>query len=1050
MQPACTSLINSLWTTDARGLRTKLIEAAAGLLPLPDGAPCVEWMRSLHPDDGARLALVAAAAMQAQQGFRHEHRVLCSDHGTRWVVTTGIPRFGDEGQSEGYAGAVVDITEQQHGLERALRSEAEHRLMVDNSMDLIAHCGTDGRYIYVSPSYSQVLGWKAEEMVGQRVIDFLHPEEQAASSEGLRRIFMGEDRPNGVEVRKRHRDGQYIALGTKTRKVTDPGSGLIVGAVLVSRDITREKEMLKRIERMAEQNTALIENSPDIMMMLDLQGTVLHVNKAIEQIQGFRREELIGQPGSTFIRPEGRAQASEMLRLLNQGESHVSSNMPCLCSDGRTVLLESNLYRPHGSQQIYVAARDVTEKHGTRLALENAHARVQTILESINDGFFSVNKNWEITYANTLAAAFVGVDRDNAIGKVVWEVAAGLAESSVAPFYRRAMERRENTSFEALYEPAGVFVSARVYAHDEGLSIFFHDISERVKSDLIIRESEKRFRQTIEITPAGYVLADAAGIVQEVNPALCQLSGYARQELIGSHIAGILLSGGDDTALDAGRAGEQAHALETVIRHRQGHLVYALVNQTIERNADGQALSLTAFVTDITARKHAEARLEHLATRDVLTGLPNRAWLNQHLKTMLGQAHTHAATVLFIDLNRFKEVNDSMGHAAGDYLLQQVSARLQSCMRPGDVVARLGGDEFVVAANCAGPDAAAGIAQRLLAALKLPFYVDGLEMCIGASIGISLSADGVDTAEQLFQNADTAMYRAKAAGDSSYRFFEPEMSVEAKRRLQIEMAMRHALELDQFRVHYQPRIDLRSMRIRSMEALLRWNHPELGQIAPLEFIPIAEERGHIEAIGKWVLNEACREAKRLIDDYGIALHVSVNVSARQLRSADLVGEVEQALRESGLAADALELELTESALIEDIDQSAALLLRLKNLGVRVSLDDFGTGYSSLSYLKRFPVDVLKLDRSFLHAAPSCGGNGDFVKALIDMAHALGLTVVAEGIETGEVAETLRQADCDQGQGYLFAKPMAVADLEKWLQCELPGRIPLASAALAGR
>jgi diguanylate cyclase (GGDEF)-like protein/PAS domain S-box-containing protein len=679
---------------------------------------------------------------------------------------------------------------------------------------------------------------------------------------------------------------------------------------------------------------------------------------------------------------------------------------------------------------------DTTDRQQTRLALEQAHAHVRMILESIDDGFFSVNRKWEITYANTLAATFVGLERDAPIGKVLWDVAEGLAESPAAPIYRRAMETRESTSFEIFYEPVGVWTSVRIYAHEEGLSVFFQDISERVKSDQLVRESERRLRQMIEITPAGYVLTDAGGVIREANPALCQLSGYASSELVGQRVSDMLFQIDQDAAPDAGVPGQQAHVFETVIRHRLGHAVHALVNQTIERDDQGTPLTFSAFITDITERKHAESRLEQLATRDVLTGLPNRVWLNQHLKTILGKAgNTLPTTVLFIDLNRFKEVNDSLGHAAGDSLLQQVSQRLQSCMRPGDVVARLGGDEFVVTASCAGRDAAGAIAQRLLAALTLPFSVHGLEIHVGASIGISLTDQDSTTAELLFQNADTAMYRAKAAGDSAYQFFEPEMSLEVKRKLQLEVALRRALDLGQFELYYQPRVDLRTMRVQGMEALLRWKHPDFGQVPPLQFIPIAEERGHIVEIGRWVLREACLQTRRFRDRHGLKLHVSVNVSARQLQCGDLVADVEQALQASGLPPHALELELTESALIEDTEQSAMILRRLKQLGVTLSLDDFGTGYSSLSYLKRFPVDVMKLDRSFFHEQSFSSGNNNFVRAIIDMAHALGLTVVAEGIETEEVMDALREAACDCGQGYLFAKPLPLREFDKFLQCE---------------
>ena len=786
MQPP-TSFIARIWTTDPQGICTSAVDHEPDLLPpLMPGASLPDWLRGCGPD-GADAARFVADALVRRARFDHEVQVRGGDGTARRIVVSGLPC------AAGYSGAFADVTEQKAALDRALRSEAEHRLIVDHSLDLIAHCGIDGRYIHVSQSYETVLGRPAAAMIGQPSVSFLHPDDRHVAASLLARILAGEDIDEVIEVRKQHRDGHYIALGTKVRKVMDPATGTVYGAVLVSRDITREREMLHRVE--------------------------------------------------------------------------------------------------------------------------HAHAHVRTILESIEDGFFTVNRKWELTYANTLAEVFAGIEPGTSTGQVLWEVAPGLADTEIAGHYLRAMERRENTSFEAFYDPAGVWLSLRVYAREDGLSVFFHDISDR---------------------------------------------------------------------------------------------------------------------------KRAEERLEQLATRDDLTGLPNRAWLNGHLKAMLAQARSQAATtVMFIDLNRFKEVNDSLGHAAGDVLLQQVGQRLQSCMRPGDVVARLGGDEFVVAAHCTGRDAAAGIAQRLLKTLTVPFYIDGLEMCVGASIGISLSGQHGATADLLFQNADTAMYKAKALGESSYQFFEPEMSVEARRRLQIEAALRRALELGQFELHYQPRVDVRTLRLRGVEVLLRWTHPELGRVSPLEFIPIAEERGHIEAIGRWVLQEACREGKRLSDKYGTTLHVSVNVSARQLRTASLVAEVEQALRESGFPARALELELTESALIEDTEQSVDVLRRLKRLGVKLALDDFGTGYSSLSYLKRFPVDVLKLDRSFF-LEQSLDANGDqFVAALVHMAHALGLKVVAEGIETEDVMETLRGCRCDEAQGYLFARPMALADFDKFLQCEVP-------------
>jgi diguanylate cyclase (GGDEF)-like protein/PAS domain S-box-containing protein len=778
-------LLHLAWSTDADGLCAAPLAWCPGLLPDMAGRPLAAWMASVAATDGAALARELDGVLARRVPFECELDIACGDGRHRRVLVTGMPRERDGG----YAGALVDVTERHHALDDAQRAAATLRLMVDNATDLVAFCGLDGRYIDISSSFTRSLGWTREQLVGQPAIDFVHPDDHAHANDDMRRILAGESRPDAIELRKRDTQGRYLSMASKTRMVTDPATGDCLGAVFVSRDIAREKEMLRRLERMAEQNL--------------------------------------------------------------------------------------------------------------------------TLIESIDDGFFSVNAQWEIVYANHRAAAFAGVDRDEVIGKVVWDVDKGLAGSAVGEHLRTAMAQRTTVSFEAFYEPVGAWISERIYAHEEGLSVFFHDITER---------------------------------------------------------------------------------------------------------------------------KRAEARLEELATRDSLTGLPNRAWINRRVSDMLGTCHGET-TVFFIDLNRFKEVNDSMGHATGDRLLQQVGKRLQSCMRPGDVVARLGGDEFVVAASCAGREAAAAIARRLLDMMKLPFVADGMEMRVGASIGISLAGTDVTSTEALFQKADTAMYKAKALGDGSFQFFEPEMSLEARRRLQLEAALHRALEHRQFAVHYQPRVDLRSLRVRGVEALLRWEHPEFGRVPPLEFIPLAEERGQIGTIGHWVLGTACRDVKEINDRFGLVLHVSVNVSARQLCSPDLIGQVRDALAGSGLPPGALELELTESALIEDLDQSVQVLQGLKALGVRLSIDDFGTGYSSLSYLRRLPIDVLKLDRSFVAENP--GGDG-FVRALIDMAHVLDLSVVAEGIETTAAMEALRDATCDEGQGYLFARPMPLAGLEAFLATPAPG------------
>jgi PAS domain S-box-containing protein len=352
----------------------------------------------------------------------------------------------------------------------------------------------------------------------------------------------------------------------------------------LTRGVSREAELRVIVDNSID----LIAHSPDVIIMsLDLEGRILHANDALEKTTGYRPEEILGHAAMEYVSPEGRADASRDLMTLAQGEGYLSSTVAWLCKDDRALLLDWSLCRPSGSDLIYATARDITERQQTRLALEQAHAHVRTILESIDDGFFSVNRNWEITYVNTLAAAFVGLERHAPIGRVLWDVALGLAESPAAPIYQRAMETGESTSFDMFYEPAGVWTSVRIYPHDDGLSVFFQDISERVKSDQLVRESERRLRQMIEITPAGYVLTDAAGVIREANPALCQLSGYTSAQLIGQGISDMLFQIDQDATPDAGPPGQQAHVFETVIRHCHGHVVHALVNQTIERDDRG-------------------------------------------------------------------------------------------------------------------------------------------------------------------------------------------------------------------------------------------------------------------------------------------------------------------------------------------------------------------------------------------------------------------------------------------------------------------------------
>jgi diguanylate cyclase (GGDEF)-like protein len=446
--------------------------------------------------------------------------------------------------------------------------------------------------------------------------------------------------------------------------------------------------------------------------------------------------------------------------------------------------------------------------------------------------------------------------------------------------------------------------------------------------------------------------------------------------------------------------------------------------------------SLSAQIGQSFQRKLAEDQLRFIATHDSLTDLPNRSLFNERLRHALhqGTRYNRGIAVMFIDMDRFKVVNDSLGHGAGDRLLQDCAKRLTECLRESDTVARLGGDEFVVMVeNFTAPKDAIAIAQKILTGLARPFFVDGQEFLMSASIGISTFPDDGKDAETLLKNADIAMYRAKDQGRNNYQFYSAQMNKHTFERLAMESSLRRALERDEFLLHYQPKLDLRTGAIAGVEALIRWKHPDWGMVSPAQFIPLAEESGLIVQIGEWVLKTACDQSRAWREQGIPPMRVAVNLSARQFTQKTLVSDVAKTIAQSGLTPDCLELEITESLVMHNPEGAAETLHKLKAMGITLSIDDFGTGYSSLAYLKRFPIDCVKVDRSFIKDIPAEADDMAITKGIIALGHSLRLKVVAEGVETKEQQDFLRSNDCDEMQGFLFSKPLPADEVTALLK-----------------
>src|SRR3954451_1759401 len=482
--------------------------------------------------------------------------------------------------------------------------------------------------------------------------------------------------------------------------------------------------------------------------------------------------------------------------------------------------------------------------------------------------------------------------------------------------------------------------------------------------------------------------------------------------------------------------------LEHRILHCDGSIRWVWERGTGVADDQGRPIAIEGIVQDITERRLDQVRIEHQANYDTLTGLANRSLLQDRLQQALLTAASSGQrlAVAFVDLDRFKFINDSLGHHVGDELLKAVAARLKTCVRECDTVARLGGDEFVLLINGhTGPEHVSQMMEKMLAAVAQPWIIQQGEFLISCSIGVALHPDDGEEALTLLKHADSAMYRAKDNGRNNFQFFTRELNALMIEQLELETYLRRALERNQFVLRYQPRVNLATGQIVGAEALLRWRMPQRGTVAPMRFIGLAEETGLIVPIGKWVLHTACAQNKAWQDAGVPPIVVSVNVSPRQFRHENLVQTVAEVLRSTGLEPRYLELELTESMVMHDPPKLVAMLDELKELGVKIAVDDFGTGYSSLSYLKRFPVDRLKVDRSFVENMTTESDDATIVRTIIALGHNLGLKVVAEGVETAQQARALRAYQCDEAQGFLFARPVASRVLPRLITRSIPGQ-----------
>ncbi|WP_409488868.1 EAL domain-containing protein [Pseudomonas promysalinigenes] len=841
-------------------------------------------------------------------------------------------------------------------------------------------------------------------------------------------------------------------------------------AVILSiSDITSRKQVeLSLLERESFWSD-VVRTVPDQLYVQDvLSQRMIFSNRHLGQTLGYDRTQL-AQMGDRFWELLLHPEDSEHYRALRQQQRDLAPSQSLhtqlrfrhhdggwRCYEIREQVLtrdEEGLVT-----RIIGIGKDVTVQIEASQSLRDSEQRYRMLAESISDVIFSTDSRLQLNYLSPSVQAVLGYQAEwifaNGWQSIIANPAQLTGIYSLMERVSKALGDSELLERLRSQLPTQLFLFDCMRADGRKIPIELRlvlvwDDQQRFQGVLGVgrdisqqRRAEKDLRMAatvFEHSTSAILITDPAGYIVQANEAFSRVSGYAVSDVLDQLPAMLVVEDQQESHLRY--VLKQLHQRgswegEVWLKRRDGDRYPAWVGITAVLDDEGDLASYVCFFTDISERKASEQRIHRLAYYDALTHLPNRTLFQDRLHTALQQAERQKSWVvlMFLDLDRFKPINDSLGHAAGDRMLKDMALRLLACVDEDDTVARMGGDEFTLllqprATRDMALNRAIHVAENILGGLVRPFVLEGREFFVTASIGIALSPQDGNELSQLMKNADTAMYHAKERGKNNFQFYQTEMNASALERLELESDLRHALEQNEFILYYQPQFSGDGKRLTGAEALLRWRHPTRGLVPPGDFIPVIEELGLVVDVGDWVLREASRQLKHWHKNKVRVPKVSVNISARQFSDGQLGTRIATILEETNLPPACLELELTESILMREVDEAMQILASLKNLGLSIAVDDFGTGYSSLNYLKQFPIDVLKIDRTFVDGLPEGEQDAQIARAIIAMAHSLNLAVIAEGVETHEQLEFLREHGCDEVQGYLFGRPMPAHQFE---------------------
>jgi diguanylate cyclase (GGDEF)-like protein/PAS domain S-box-containing protein len=946
-----------------------------------------------------------------------------------------------------------------------LQQTAEYALDICEEMSVSIVATTPGGHILSSNQATcQLLGYSKKELLGKQIAGLFHkPTESSAPGLELANLT-AEGSVRNVEKVYLSKQGKKIIVLLSISTIRD-GKGEVSGKLYVAQDITDSKRAERDLRRSEKKFRQLVE-TVNAAAFIYQRRQLRYVNSQTEALTGYTREELLGLDLYDFIHPDFRSTVKKWGKSRQPRDSAASKyEVRILTKTGETRWIEAtvDIIKFERKASILVTAFDISDRKLAELELETSLSLLQATIESTADGILAVDGGGKVVSFNRKFAQmwdlpdFLLNSRDSnqilgfGINQLKYpEIFLNRAkELSALPAAESfdIIEFKDGRIFErySLPQQTGGKITGRVFS--------FRDVTERLQSEEKLRKSEERFHLLTRATNDAVWDFNQSRNEYWLSEEFEKVFGYKLNESQTIQLESWWLNVHPEerervmsSFNETMRGNAHCWSEEYSFRRADGGYVFVLDRGYIIRNSSGQAVRAIGTMMDITQRKQAEEIIRYQAVYDQLTGLPNRILFNDRLLASLRQAkkNKRMLAVMFLDLDRFKKINDTLGHAAGDRLLEGFAGRISETLRSTDTVARWGGDEFTVLLpeiNCL--EDGVKTAQRILDHLKPAFKLEEQAFHISSSIGIAVYPNDGEDAETLVKNADAALYRAKDRGRNNYQLYTATLNPEGSQLLNIENRLHEALEHGEFEIFYQPKVNITTWKIQGMEALLRWQHPELGLVSPATFVPIAEENGLIVPIGEWVLETACAQNKAWQDALQPDLRVAVNFSARQFQQFNLVQMVANCLERTGLAPKYLELEITETTAMQDVDYTTKVLRELQSMGVQIALDDFGTGYCSLNYLKKFPLNILKIDKSFVSELTTDPCERAIANAVATLGRDLNLSVVAEGVETKEQLDCLRSLHCQEIQGYYFSKALSASDASKLLVNSLLRKVKIA-------